>query len=320
MSQFIPTQEFLEFIVDRINVGVFIVDKECRVLLWNKYMANHSSKKETQVYNENLFELFPDLPQKWFRKKIESVFMLKAFAFTSWEQRPYLFKFPHSRPITGGVEFMNQDLTLMPVKDESGEVVAVCITLLDVTDVSVYQTMLKEAMIEVEIASQTDGLTGLYNRAHWEKRLLEEFNRVKRYGSTMTLLMFDLDDFKLVNDTYGHLAGDAVLRGVSKHISDTLRENDIAGRYGGEEFAIVLPATDLEGAVMVAERLRKQICNMPVTFDKNEISVSVSIGLAEYNAEADSHEKLIAQADAALYSSKEQGRNQSTSFQVNLPS
>ena len=314
MFEFTPTKELLGFIVDRINVGVFIVDKDCKVLLWNQYMANHSYKKQEQVYGKDLFNLFPDLPQKWFRKKIESVFMLKSFAFTSWEQRPYLFKFPHNRPITGGVEYMNQDLTLMPVKNDEGEVVAVSITLLDVTDVSVYQTMLKEAMSKLELASQTDGLTGLNNRAHWEKRLLEEYNRVQRYGSTLTLIMLDLDHFKAVNDTHGHLAGDAVLRDVSKKLNETFRESDIAGRYGGEEFGVVLPATDLQGAMIVADRLRQQICAAPVHYDGIEIPVSISVGLSEYNPDADTHEKLIAQADEALYQSKHCGRNKCTSY------
>jgi len=299
----------LESIVDRINVGIFVVDENYKILLWNKYMANHSKLKEDKATGECLFELFPDLPQRWFKKKIDSVFMLQTFAFTSWEQRPYLFKFPHNRPITGGVEFMNQDLTLMPVKDDCGDVVATCISLLDVTDVSIYQTMLKDANAKLEIASQIDGLTQLNNRAHWEQRLQEEFNRGRRYGSPMSLLMFDLDHFKLVNDTFGHLAGDAILRTVASQIDDSLRDSDIAGRYGGEEFGIVLPSTDIKGASIFAERLRALIAAEPVRFNGIDISVAVSIGVSEMHDDVDNHEMLISQADEALYYSKENGRN-----------
>ena len=98
-----PTS-LLNFIVDRTHVGIFVVNQKREILLWNQFMEIHSERKADTVVGQNLFEAFPELPQKWLDRKIENIFILKNFSFTSWEQRPYLFKFAHNRPVTGGVD------------------------------------------------------------------------------------------------------------------------------------------------------------------------------------------------------------------------
>lgn len=309
MSEFAPSQQLLEFIVDRINVGVFIVNESLEIQFWNKFMATNSGVGADVVVGKKLFDCFPDLPQRWFGKKVSSVFMLKNFSFTSWEQRPYLFPFRHNRPVTGGMEFMCQDLTLMPIKNDSGEVESVCIILFDVTDAAIYRTMHQAAMKKLEMVSRVDGLTQLFNRSHWQSRLAEEFSRAGRYQNPMSLIMFDLDHFKSINDTHGHLGGDAVLVQVSGIIKDALRDSDIAGRYGGEEFGIILPNTNAAGAKVVAERLRSTIESTPVPFEKVQIPVTASLGIAEFDPTVADDEALIANADAALYQAKESGRN-----------
>ena len=162
------TVEYLEFIVSRINVGLFIIDENMNVVFWNQFMTINSKASGEQILGKNLFDTFPGLPKKWFEKKIKSVFFLKGFSFISWEQRPWLFEFPHNRPITGGLEFMYQDLVLMPIKNAEGEVEKVCVALHDVTDVGHYQTKLLSVMEELSRASRIDGLTGLFNRSHWD--------------------------------------------------------------------------------------------------------------------------------------------------------
>ena len=315
MTEFAPSQQLLEFIVDRINVGVFIVNEQLEVQFWNKFMASNSGVDERDVIGKKLFDCFPDLPQRWFGKKVSSVFMLKNFAFTSWEQRPFLFPFRHNRPVTGGMEFMCQDLTLMPIKNESGEVENVCIILFDVTDAAIYRSMHQAAMKKLEMVSRVDGLTQLFNRSHWQSRLAEEFSRAARYQAPLSLIMFDLDHFKSVNDTHGHLGGDAVLVQVSAIIKAALRDSDIAGRYGGEEFGIVLPNTNAEGARVVAERLRNTIQATPVPFDKIQIPVTASLGIAEFVHSIKDAEEFIANADAALYEAKESGRNRVITYE-----
>ncbi|PCJ11543.1 MAG: hypothetical protein COB04_18925 [Gammaproteobacteria bacterium] len=129
--------------------------------------------------------------------------------------------------------------------------------------------------------------------------------------------MFDLDHFKRVNDTYGHLAGDMILKSVSGSTKAMIRESDIAGRYGGEEFGIILPATDIDGALHVGQKLCNYIEASSVSVKGVDIEFTASVGVAEINSKMSSHEDLISQADAALYFSKSKGRNCVNSFPVN---
>mgnify|MGYP002621022699 FL=1 len=306
--------DLLDVIVDRINVGVLAVDRSFNLVLWNRFMELHSGRAAETVIGRNLFEAFPELPEKWLRKKIESVFILKNFAFTSWEQRPYLFRFRHNRPLTGGIDYMHQDCTFLPVTDDAGDVRYVCISVQDVTDTAIYQSMLKNALAQLEELSVRDALTGLHNRRHLETTLKAEFRRVRRYGGELSLVLFDIDHFKAVNDEYGHQAGDAVLKAVAERLCSVLRQSDVAGRYGGEEFMAILPNTELAGGMALAERLRQVIARDPVPWGDRAVSITVSIGVSALRADTASHEKLVSEADAALYRAKAEGRNRIAAF------
>ncbi len=150
-----------------------------------------------------------------------------------------------------------------------------------------------------------DGLTGLYNHRHIIEMLEVEIDRSKRYGSPLSILMFDLDRFKVVNDTYGHHIGDVVLAYIGAFWSDKSRVMDIAGRYGGEEFLVILPNTPLEGAKIYAERLREAIAAAKIS--EEAISVTISGGLATFQNETAL--ELIQMADEKLYLAKNNGRN-----------
>ncbi len=314
MTQTSNSITLFQEIVDRINVGVFVVNKNYEIVLWNNYMENYSQKKSSTVIGQNLFKKFPDLPESWLTQKIRNVFILKNFSFTSWEHRPYLFKFLHNRPITGGIDYMRQNATFLPIKGETDDIEYVCITLLDVTDTSIYEGMLKNAVRSLAEASNRDGLTNIYNRRFLEQTMTKEFARIKRYGGTLSFIILDLDHFKNINDTYGHLAGDEILRITSQRINECLRAADILARYGGEEFAVLLPETPLEGGEILANRLCDYIAARPVQFDNFEITVTASLGVAEFQEDLETHEELIGQADSVLYKSKENGRNQVTVY------
>lgn len=318
MNADIDSQSFLRFIVDRVNVGVVVLNKEMEVLLWNNFMELNSGYSSDDMIGKNLFESFSDLPKKWLEKKIKSVFILKNFAFTGWEQRSYLFRFKHNRPVTGNIDYMRQNCTFLPIMNDAGEVQAVCITVFDVTDTSIYQTKLKEAMGRLEEMSIRDGLTGIYNRRHLENQLASEFDRVRRYGGILSIILFDLDHFKNINDTYGHLAGDEVLKSISSRLEAVLRNSDIAGRYGGEEFTVILPNTDAEGAAILAERLRKEVEESEIIYDGQKIPVTISIGVTLLTDNIENHEMLLNQADTALYYCKENGRNQIKLFDSSM--
>lgn len=166
---------------------------------------------------------------------------------------------------------------------------------------------------EMHQMANYDAVTGVHNKHVFEKRLNEEFSYALRKRQGLSLLMIDIDFFKKVNDTHGHMAGDYVLKGVAARIQKALRDEDILARYGGEEFAVILRGTDAKGALQLAERVRKVIAAEPFAFEEQLIPISISLGVAtlkggNYKTVPD----FIAHADACLYQSKENGRNRVT--------
>jgi two-component system cell cycle response regulator len=160
---------------------------------------------------------------------------------------------------------------------------------------------------EVSHEAASDGLTGLANRRTLLVTLRKELSRASRSKRPLSVVLFDVDHFKNLNDTYGHLAGDEVLREVAKAMEAAVREVDLAARYGGEEFAVVLPECDAAGAATVAERVRSAVAALT-----NVPKVTLSAGVAATSAGFASEEELMAAADEALYSSKLAGRDRVT--------
>jgi diguanylate cyclase (GGDEF)-like protein len=159
---------------------------------------------------------------------------------------------------------------------------------------------------QMSLMAYTDPLTNIYNRLHFGHFVDAEIDRVKRYGGTFSIIFFDLDRFKEVNDEYGHLVGDEVLKRVAEIVEKANRNADIFARYGGEEFIILAPATDIAGARVHAERLRNDIEHHRFS----EIShLTCSFGVAEYKPDADDVMSLFKRADTALYNAKKLGRN-----------
>ncbi|CAD6518763.1 diguanylate cyclase [Paraburkholderia sabiae] len=308
-----PLPTLSDLVVERVGFGIFVLDRQMNVLMWNRFMQDHSGLSAQQVVGKSIFASFPELPRVWLTRKLESVFQLGSFAFSSWEQRPYLFKFDHDRPITGGVDFMQQDCTFMPIMRER-EVEAVCVTVSDVTDVSIMQREREEAVAKLQEYADRDGLTGIANRRYFEARLRDEYTRWQRYGGELSILLFDLDHFKKINDQFGHVVGDAVLREMAQRVAHVVRAQDTFGRFGGEEFALLLPCTPLEDAMLVAEKIRHTIGDTPVDVQGVDVPVTASVGGAAARAGVPAYEALINEADAALYSAKRQGRNRSVAF------
>ncbi|WP_019025909.1 GGDEF domain-containing protein [Colwellia piezophila] len=295
-----------------IDVGLVVLDREFTIQIFNGFMENHSGLLPTEVKGKLIFDLFTEIPRDWFIRKAESVFLLKNKAFTIWEQRPYLFKFESYRPVTGSADFMYQNTTFIPLLSSTGEVSHLCLIVYDVTDNAVHKQSLKKANEELAILSQTDGLTQLFNRTHWEKCLLAEHKRWGRSKHPSSLVMIDIDHFKNINDSYGHMVGDEVIRHISALIRHHVRETDICGRYGGEEFAILLSDTSLENARIFTERLRKEVSEAIVKYNDIDITYTISIGIAQVDESIESHEVWLECADAALYRSKKTGRNKTS--------
>jgi diguanylate cyclase (GGDEF)-like protein len=184
-----------------------------------------------------------------------------------------------------------------------GRAICVCITIYDNTSV-------RKLMDEITQMAEQDALTNLLNRRSFCRDAEKKCNEILRYGSKAFFIMIDIDFFKKVNDTYGHLAGDEVLRAVSRTLSQRFRKTDLLGRYGGEEFCAFLPMPDEEKAYKIAEECRQQIDALQVPFEGNILHVTISIGMAEFpSAGENTLTDLISRADAAMYAAKAGGRN-----------
>jgi diguanylate cyclase (GGDEF)-like protein len=194
------------------------------------------------------------------------------------------------------------------------EILARCAAMLRIKHL---QERLREMQRKLEEQSVTDALTGLKNRRFFDERLREEFRRAQRYADHLSLIMLDLDHFKLVNDRYGHPAGDTVLHEAGALIRASIRDPDICARYGGEEFAVILPKTHMQGALAVAERIWRELgakeYAIPAGADAGaprSVRVTASIGIAFYpSKDITSSELLLRFADQALYEAKRAGRN-----------
>ena len=301
-----------------IDVGIIVLDCDYRVQVWNSFMQNHTGRAAPDAVGHVVFDLLPNVPERWLRRKLESVLMLNGRAFVTWEQRPYLFPCRNTRPVSGLAEFMHQNVTFVPLTSADGSTSHVGMIVYDVTDMAANRLDLEAANSQLEALSRTDRLTGLNNRGFWEENAIREFARSRRTKQPCTLMMFDIDHFKKVNDSFGHPAGDAVIQATATAVRGLIRSTDISGRYGGEEFVVLLIDTPVDAAQIVAERLRRLVEAQPVRHAEHEIRYTISVGLAEIGADMPDHKIWIGCADAALYDSKHGGRNRTTVYRKTL--
>jgi diguanylate cyclase (GGDEF)-like protein/PAS domain S-box-containing protein len=207
-------------------------------------------------------------------------------------------------------------LSVHPDRSDDGTLVGFTAIQSDITEEKTIRENLereieRRSKLEAELRylSSHDALSGMPNRRHFFEQTDRELARCRRHTQPLSLILFDLDDFKSVNDVHGHAAGDAVIRAVGELFSRIQRRYDFVARIGGEEFTVVLPETDLDGAVTVAERLRRELERMPIPESGDSVSVTASLGVTEARPTTDNVETFLARADRALYSAKRSGRN-----------
>lgn len=236
----------------------------------------------------------------YFITTILLLFILLAIYLVHYLVKPMSLLLEGIRDFTRG----KTDVVVPPVgKDELGELQ------------EAFNEMSRELAVErkrLRAESQSDALTGLFNMRYFKRQLVDEFSRSQRYGRTLTLLMIDVDHFKSYNDRNGHPAGDIVLKEISRILIRNVRGTDIVGRYGGEEFVILLPETSMESALHVAEKIRKTVNEHHFPFRENQEAekLSVSLGVGSYpDAKITSDQDLIESSDKALYLAKKSGRN-----------
>ena len=292
--------ELLLSIINLIPVAFFVKDHKSRFFLMNRACEEQWGMSFADLRGTDASQFFPPEQMKQFLAKDRSIFEGRKpveFEETFWSAAKkanrigYTFK--------------------LPMYDANGDPqYLVCVTL-DITERKLAQAALLASEKELLVLATTDVLTELPNRRQFVARLTEEFARVRRFGNQRcSVLMLDLDRFKRINDTYGHAMGDAVLQHVARLMGNTFRKIDMVARVGGEEFAVILPGSDLATARASAERLREIVAKTPLMQDGKTIAVTVSIGAATMVPSDSEADQTLIRADEALYRAKNNGRNQ----------
>ena len=269
-------------IFESMSTGVMILDREDRIVDFNPAMQIIVSSLDKKVIGKSIFKVFPNDP---------SLLDLVRGITTGRIE----LKFGE------GISTAYYRVNMTNMRDKKGQLVGKIINFYEFT-------MEKDLLNELVNQAAHDGLTGIYNRQYFMKLAEKEILRHNRYGGDLSLIMMDLDHFKQVNDTYGHAAGDIVLRTVTDIFSKMIRQSDVFARIGGEEFIILLPETKLESAQVLAERLRNTLDNTLIEFEGQEFYAHASFGVSgEGPDEKRSLDELYRVADRALYRAKAMG-------------
>lgn len=302
-------------ILQSADIGILVLDKQYNIEIFNRFMQVHSGVGGESAIGSHIFEVFPYLDNEWFIHRVDSVFELGVPVYTTYQQRAAVFDFSLKLPIHYETESMYQNSTFIPLRSSKDSVERVAVVIYDVTNTAVNSEQLELAKEQLLGLSRTDKLTGLFNRGHWQECLEQEYCRNLRSKEPATLVMLDIDHFKKINDSYGHTAGDQAICQLSALLLSLSRTVDVCGRYGGEEFSVILPNTDVEGAKVFCERLRDTVEQHVLSTEAGDISFTISLGVAVLSdAMASAHDWLVC-ADKALYLSKQGGRNMTSIYQ-----
>ncbi len=296
-------------ILQNIDVGLVVLDRQYDIQLWNGFMESHSGLSPQVARGENLFSLFPEIPQDWFTKKAEPVFELKTRTFTIWEQRPYLFRFKNYRPITGRASVMYQNTSIIPLQSIDRQVNHICPIVYDVTDIAVSRADAETALQSLTERNRTDLLTGLLNRPYWLQEATREYARCQRSVHPSTLVLFEIDDFRQINVLHGHPAGDHLLKTLADGLLQTLRRTDQVCRYDGETFAALLVDTDEEEAGVFAQRIHELSSVVNQSGLPAGVSCTLSLGIARFQQDFSDSAAWIQAAETALMQARQEGGN-----------
>lgn len=290
------SKEIFQTIGLSITESIFLLTPSGIVMEANLTAAERLGKRPIDLVGHDFFSLFPFEVAQARRAAVSEVYA--TLVATTLED------------VRNGSVYST---TYYPVVGEGGECSAVVAVATDITE-------RKKIEKELERLAQTDSLTGLANRRHFLALAELELSRMARYGGYLSVLMMDVDHFKDINDTRGHKAGDIVLQKIGQLCHETLRDMDVLGRMGGEEFAILLPHANAERALAVAERLTQTISDARIVMEQGQVlRVTVSIGVTTLTTSSMSIDALLIQADAALYQAKREGRNRVCVFHSESP-
>ena len=297
------SERFLNTIFDSIRDPFCIFDNEFRIIRVNEAYAQLKGMTPDDLIGKKCYEILYNG-----KMVCEGCIVAKTFQSSDPCAKEKLVKLPD-----GSESWM--EIYTYPILDEGGAVTHTIEYTRDITDRRKSEGEKRRLIEKLEYLSSTDGLTGLMNRRALTDGLTYEMDRAKRYGSQLSLILCDIDNFKDINDTHGHDAGDWALQTISANLKTILRRSDIAGRYGGDEFMIILPETSVKGAENLAEKLLAAVRNTDLRheMDGKTLSLSMSIGIADLDAANDTIDSFIKRADDAMYASKQGGRDRISS-------
>lgn len=313
-------------ILDLMPLGVVVFDSSYTILLWNKCLEQWTGLSGDAMRGENLLARFPALDDRKYRSRLEPLFQGGPPAIFSYHLHHHLI--PAHLP-DGACR--RQHCIASSLRLEPNSPPLAVLTMQDMTEVhhriAEITALREQALSELALRKQveasllesqerlrmlatTDDLTGVANRRKIMSVLKAELGRAKRHGAPVSLIAVDADFFKRINDTHGHDVGDEALRHLAEVLRRQVREVDLVGRLGGEEFAVVLPETGLDEACHVAERLRQAVARTPLVHGGHVIPMTMSAGVAASAPHAgDDPQTLMKRADNALYHAKHAGRN-----------
>lgn len=287
-------------ILDHIEIGVLVVNRQLDIAYWNRWLAVHTGIPQTSAVNNNLERLFPDFSFGLLQQKINIALKLGTPTFITGKISGYVIPVEQHKVTKSIFRHMQQDATITPINEDR-----VSIVITDVSPLLEAHFTINKQLKMLERQARTDSLTGCYNKRMFNSMLAKEIKRCERHLRVFSLIVFDIDDFKKVNDSFGHLAGDSVLMELASLVSDSIRQSDALIRWGGEEFFVLLPETMLDGAALLAEKQRLRICEHD--FEKVG-KLTCSFGVAQWFSGME-EDTVIGNADSALYCAKNSDKN-----------
>lgn len=299
------------WVLDAVQMGLIVLNNEGQIVLFNHWMAQRSGLSPAEVVGRTLGDVFPEVAQGRVGKAVQACLTTGFPSLLSNSLHPTPFPLFAGAPQRLAGERVQQSLRIQTLPVGTGR--QVLIEVGDVSGAVRRERMLTQQAVQLKTLSAMDSLTGLANRRSLDEVLEREFRRAARAHHSVAVLLIDVDEFKLYNDTYGHQAGDRCLTQVAQVLKQSLkRPADLAARYGGEEFLIILPETDLVGAAAVARTMRVGVEALRLlhTGSAHNGVITISQGVAAtIPGKTDTFEGLLAQADVALYAAKRAGRN-----------
>jgi len=279
-------------VFETMRTPVLVLDKDLNIADFNQYASGMLPELTQEAIGQGAHEVFEEREE--FMEKIQTM-----------GDDPVEIEFPHDD------ETLHFSVSATKLVSSCGNDLGFAVLLYDITEN-------KRLLKKLHRMASLDALTQVYGRRFFMETCMVEVNRVARYGGSLPFILIDIDHFKQVNDTFGHVAGDLVLQNVTSTFRNVLRASDIVGRYGGEEFAILLPETDFEGSRNLAERLCNEVKNTTTVYEGSRINVTISVGIAYFSTNESVKgisgqallDKLLKEADKALYRAKDKGRDQ----------